>query len=185
MAREPTEKGRDLYNLIGGDQFLQAHKSRLFEQIDIQNLRTAYDVQEYAYVVLLWLKDDPIFDNIKRILYNAPATEIQNEEALLQPTNTELATIVLSFPYLCAICICRNTRTYDNSMEIQRYEENGIHYAYCETFDILGYGNTEEEAIQSYKTMLVEILTDAVKNDHLDALLSIYGWEQKHPPILR
>lgn len=80
MARELTEKGRTLYNLIGGDQFLQAHKSRLFEQIDIQNLRTAYDVQEYAYVVLLWLKDDPIFDDIKCILYNAPATEIQNED---------------------------------------------------------------------------------------------------------
>lgn len=69
-------------------------------------------------------------------------------------------------------------------MEIQQYKENGIHYAYCEAFDILGYGNTEEEAIQSYKNMLVEILTDAVKNDNLDALLSIYGWEQTQPPTL-
>lgn len=80
MARELTKKRRTLYNLIGGDEFLHANKSRLFEQIDARKLRTAYDVQEYAYVVLLWLKDDPIFDDIKCILYNAPATEIQNED---------------------------------------------------------------------------------------------------------
>jgi hypothetical protein len=70
-------------------------------------------------------------------------------------------------------------------MEIQQYEENGIHYAYCEAFDILGYGNTGEEAIQSCKLILCEMLTDAVKNDHLDTLLAIYGWEQTNQPTFR
>lgn len=100
MARELTEKGRNLYNLIGGDEFLQANKSRLFEQMDTKNLRTAYDVQEFAYIGLLWMQTDPIFDDIKSILYNAPATEITNADGTTSTHEYGIsdACFVLSLP---------------------------------------------------------------------------------------
>lgn len=37
------------------------------------------------------------------------------------------------------------------------YREGEIHYVYCAALDILGYGNTEEEARQSFEVMISEI----------------------------
>lgn len=95
-----NEAGKRLYDLIGGDEFLQANKSMLFERLDAKELRTALDVETFAIVLLNDLKDDPIFDNIKRIIYNAPATEIQNEDGTTSTHEHGIgdACFVLSLP---------------------------------------------------------------------------------------
>lgn len=95
-----NEAGKRLYDLIGGDEFLQANKSMLFERLDAKELRTALDVETFAIVLLNDLKDDPIFDNIKRIIYNAPATEIQNEDGTTSTHEYGIgdACFVLSLP---------------------------------------------------------------------------------------
>lgn len=67
-------------------------------------------------------------------------------------------------------------------LSIILYKEERVHYAYCAALDILGYGYTAEEAKQSFAFMLEEILTDAVANGNLGALLAAYGWEHNQPP---
>ncbi len=68
------------------------------------------------------------------------------------------------------------------SLSVILYEEDKIHYAYCAALDILGYGNTEEEAKKSFGIMVEEILADAVSKGTLTALLKCYGWKQNRPP---
>jgi len=68
------------------------------------------------------------------------------------------------------------------SLSVILYEEDGIHYAYCAALDILGYGNDEAEARQSFEIMLEEILKYAISEGTLSALLESYGWEKRQPP---
>lgn len=68
------------------------------------------------------------------------------------------------------------------SLSVILYEEDKIHYAYCAALDILGYGNTEEEAKHSFGIMVEEILRYAVSNGTLTTLLEGYGWKQNRPP---
>ena len=62
------------------------------------------------------------------------------------------------------------------------YEDDNIHYAYCAALDILGYGNSEDEARNSFEIMIGEILQDAVSDGNLIALLESYGWHKQQPP---
>lgn len=62
------------------------------------------------------------------------------------------------------------------------YKEDDIHYAYCPALDILGYGNTDEEAKHSFEVMIDEILKDAIKEGTIFALLESCGWKAAVPP---
>lgn len=68
------------------------------------------------------------------------------------------------------------------SLAVILYEEDDIHYAYCAALDILGYGNTEEEARRSFEIMLEETLKYAVAHGSLTALLESCGWDKRQPP---
>ena len=68
------------------------------------------------------------------------------------------------------------------SLSVILYEEDKIHYAYCAALDILGYGNTEDEARKSFEIMVKEILEDAVSNGNLETMLKYYGWNKTEPP---
>lgn len=68
------------------------------------------------------------------------------------------------------------------SLSVILYEEDKIHYAYCAALDILGYGNTEDEARKSFEIMLQEILEDAVSKGNLETLLKYCGWNKNEPP---
>nr|DAZ32139.1 MAG TPA: hypothetical protein [Caudoviricetes sp.] len=61
------------------------------------------------------------------------------------------------------------TQQYSERIPVILYEEDNIHYAYCEFLDILGYGNNEEEAKCSFEIMLDEILkyeaVEGIKNN--------------------
>lgn len=50
------------------------------------------------------------------------------------------------------------TQHLNERISVLLYKEDNIHYAYCESLDILGYGNNEEEAKRSFEIMLDEIL---------------------------
>lgn len=68
------------------------------------------------------------------------------------------------------------------SLAVILYEEDKIYYAYCAALDILGYGNSEEEARRSFEIMLEEILKYAISEGTLSALLESYGWKKRQPP---
>ncbi len=68
------------------------------------------------------------------------------------------------------------------SIPVVLYEEDNIHYAYCAALDILGYGNTEEEARKSFEIIIEETLRYAVSHGTLDALLKGNGWHKNQPP---
>lgn len=70
----------------------------------------------------------------------------------------------------------------DVQLSVIFYEEDNIHYAYCAALDVLGYGNTEDEAKESFEIMIKEILTDAVTTGTLSSLLHSYGWVKNQPP---
>ena len=61
------------------------------------------------------------------------------------------------------------TQQYSERIPVILYEEDNIHYAYCEFLDILGYSNNEEEAKCSFEIMLDEILkyeaAEGIKNN--------------------
>ena len=62
------------------------------------------------------------------------------------------------------------------------YKEDKIYYALCPALDIIGYGNTEKEAKESFQIMIKEIITDAVRRGTLFAMLQAYGWDRTQPP---
>ena len=70
----------------------------------------------------------------------------------------------------------------DVLLSVILYSEEGIHYAYCAALDILGYGNTEAEARQSFEVMIRETLTDAVASGTLLAMLQDCGWRNNQEP---
>ena len=70
----------------------------------------------------------------------------------------------------------------DVQLSVILYEEDGVHYAYCAALDILGYGKTEAEAKQSFKTMVKEVITKSVANGTLSTMLRSYGWNKNQEP---
>ncbi len=68
----------------------------------------------------------------------------------------------------------------DVSLPLTLFVEDHIHYAYCAALEILGYGYTEREAMQSFEVMLREIIHDAVSKGNWEALLLRYGWQKMH-----
>lgn len=47
---------------------------------------------------------------------------------------------------------------FNGRISVILYKEDNIYYAYCEALDIIGYGNDEDEARQSFEIILDEIL---------------------------
>ncbi len=79
MKRSPrmlNENGKQIYNIIKGDEFLDKNEGLLLEKLAEKHPRTALDVELSAKEVLFELLSDPVFDEIKDIVYNAPSIQI-------------------------------------------------------------------------------------------------------------
>lgn len=59
------------------------------------------------------------------------------------------------------------------------FQEDKIHFAYCPAFDLTGYGNSEEEAYESFQHALEEFLRYTVNKKSLFEELERLGWKIK------
>jgi hypothetical protein len=65
------------------------------------------------------------------------------------------------------------------SLQVLFFEEDNIHYAYMPSFDLTGYGNTEEEAQQSLTVVLDEFLRYTLNKNTLFIEMQRLGWKIK------
>lgn len=61
-------------------------------------------------------------------------------------------------------------------MNVLVWKEEGIHYAFCPSLDITGYGKTEAEAKRSFEVMLDEFLEYTHNKGTIFKELERLGW---------
>ena len=71
--RKLNENGMQIYEIIGGAEFLEQNKDTLLTALAESKPLTALDVEMQARVVLLQQTSTPVFNKIKNIIYNHPA----------------------------------------------------------------------------------------------------------------
>lgn len=64
----------------------------------------------------------------------------------------------------------------DFFLNILVFEEDGIVAAYSPALDLFGYGNSEEEARDSFNVVLDEFVRYAIDNNTLESELKRLGW---------
>jgi hypothetical protein len=77
--RTLNKYGQELFQEIDGESFLAENKQKLFDFIDAESPKTAYDVETDARKAVHSLTDDDSFNRIKVWLYNSPAKKIEVE----------------------------------------------------------------------------------------------------------
>nr|DAY97554.1 MAG TPA: holin family protein [Caudoviricetes sp.] len=92
--------GKMIYDIIGGDKFIADNRQLLIDKIKNKNPATPLDVELYAKEVCIELLSDPIFDNIKNIVYNAPAIKLKKQDGTEEDYGFTIADVcfVLSLP---------------------------------------------------------------------------------------
>jgi hypothetical protein len=65
------------------------------------------------------------------------------------------------------------------SLQVLVFEEDKIHYAYMPSFDLTGYGNTEDEAKESLTIVLDEFLRYTLNKNTLFVEMQRLGWKIK------
>ena len=65
------------------------------------------------------------------------------------------------------------------SLQVLFFEEDNIHYAYMPSFDLTGYGNSEEEAKESLTIVLDEFLRYTLNKNTLFIEMQRLGWKIK------
>lgn len=73
-----NEKGKTVYDAIKGSDFIEKNKTMLMEMLASKNPRTPLDVEISARTVFIELLNDPVFDEIKNIVYSYPAIKVTN-----------------------------------------------------------------------------------------------------------
>lgn len=64
-------------------------------------------------------------------------------------------------------------------VDLIEFEEDNIYYVYSPAFELIGYGNTNEEAKESWKIILEEYLQYALDKKTLIKDLENHGWNIK------
>ncbi|MEO6221160.1 MAG: hypothetical protein ABIO81_12075 [Ginsengibacter sp.] len=64
-------------------------------------------------------------------------------------------------------------------LQVLFFEEDNIHYAYMPSFDLTGYGNSEEEAKKSLAVVLDEFLRYTLNKNTLFIEMQRLGWKIK------
>ena len=64
-------------------------------------------------------------------------------------------------------------------LQVLFFEEDNIHYAFMPSFDLTGYGNTEEEAKESLTVVLDEFLRYTLNKNTLFIEMQRLGWKIK------
>ena len=65
------------------------------------------------------------------------------------------------------------------SLQILFFKEDSIHYAYMPSFDLTGYGKTEDEAKESLTVVLDEFLRYTLNKNTLFIEMQRLGWKIK------
>lgn len=71
------------------------------------------------------------------------------------------------------------TKSIKVSLQVLFFEEDGIQYAYMPSFDLTGYGKTEEEARESLTIVLDEFLKYTLNKNTLFIEMQRLGWKIK------
>ncbi len=71
------------------------------------------------------------------------------------------------------------TKSIKVDLQVLFFEEDNIHYAYMPSFDLTGYGNTEEEAKKSLTVVLDEFLRYTLNKNTLFIEMQRLGWKIK------
>jgi len=81
-----------------------------------------------------------------------------------------------------------NTHTLEITLDTIEFKEGDIFYFYAPALDILGYGNTQQEAKNSWEVMMKEYFAYSLKKNTFVQDLQRHGWtvQKKHliPPNL-
>ena len=62
-------------------------------------------------------------------------------------------------------------------LQVLIFEEDNIHYAYMPSFDLMGYGDTEENAKESLTVVLDEFLRYTLNKNTLFIEMQRLGWK--------
>lgn len=71
------------------------------------------------------------------------------------------------------------TKTIKVELQVLLFEEDSIHYAYMPSFDLTGYGNTEDQAKESLSVVLDEFLRYTLHKNTLLIEMQRLGWKIK------
>jgi predicted RNase H-like HicB family nuclease len=69
------------------------------------------------------------------------------------------------------------TKSIKVDLQVLFFEEDNIYYAYMPSFDLMGYGNTEDEAKDSLTVVLDEFLRYALNKNTLFIEMQRLGWK--------
>lgn len=69
------------------------------------------------------------------------------------------------------------TKSVKVDLQVLIFEEDNIHYAYMPSFDLMGYGNTEENAKESLTVVLDEFLRYTLNKNTLFIEMQRLGWK--------
>ena len=70
---------------------------------------------------------------------------------------------------------------YRVKVSVVQFKEDGVFIVYCPALDLSGYGNSDREAKQSFKTVLLEYIRYADKKGTLNDDLKAQGWVRTKP----
>lgn len=94
--RTLNDMGKKLYSDMNGQAFLKDNKQMLFKAIDSMNPKTAYDVENAAYMACVSNAGTDAFNVIKTFLYNYPT--MRREDGSQYEVSMDAACFVLSIP---------------------------------------------------------------------------------------
>lgn len=103
MKKSPrilNKNGESIYKIINGEAFLSENKNLLLSKIAGKNPITMLDVEMDARDVCIELQSNPIFNNIKNIVYDHPEITIKDENGQDVQHSITMADVhfVLSIP---------------------------------------------------------------------------------------
>lgn len=88
--------GKEIYDMMNGDDIINANKDLLFKKIDEQSPKAALDVESASLLACASLIDSDEFLPVKKFVYNCPA--IKKEDGGEFDVTLDAACYVLSFP---------------------------------------------------------------------------------------
>lgn len=98
--RKLNDLGIRILNEIRGTDFLNKHKETFFAWMAKYDLQTALDIENAAHAALFYNTSDPMFNDIKNYVYNAPSSTIIGKDGAEKIYNVSLEDVcfVLSLP---------------------------------------------------------------------------------------
>ena len=69
---------------------------------------------------------------------------------------------------------------YKVNLPLIKFEEDGAKIAYCPALDVSGYGNTDEEALESFKISIYEFFRYITNKKTFEKVMEQMGWTISH-----